>query len=442
MIPFSPLNPMHPLAKPTLALATLLAVAPVFAADSPAPTTPTMKADVATYARLAGEVESVLKKDVLEKFVPAAEDKEGAGFFENFSANWTRSRNNATRSVVYQSRLTWLAAQAALFDPARAATFKALSSHGVAELANLQWDKANGGFFWAVNVGGNPTNQQKHAYGNAFAVYASAVNYSVTGDAAALDLAKKGFAWLEAHAHDTKNGGYIEAMNADGTPMAPPGAARGPAAPPAPATAAAAPIAPANPAAPAAGPGARRGGRGPGGANANDAIGTPVGQKSMNSHIHILEGLTALLEVWPDRLVKERVQEVYDLSLAKIYSEPGYLNMFFNADWSVVRPARGGDSYGHNIEAAYLLTDTAKVLGRPDDAKVWAAARQLVDHALANGWDQANAGFYEEGNLDGSAITKANKCWWVEAEGLYALLLLHSHLCSSGISSRRTSSTK
>ncbi|MEI6862083.1 MAG: AGE family epimerase/isomerase, partial [Verrucomicrobiota bacterium] len=208
---------MHTLAKPALALATLLAVAPAFAADAPAPATPSPKPDAATYARLAGEVEGVLKKDVLEKFFPAAEDKEGAGFFENFSANWSRSPNNATRSVVYQSRLTWLAAQAALFDSAQAATFKALSSHGIAELANLQWDKTNGGFFWAVNVGGNPTNQQKHAYGNAFAVYASAVNYSVTRDAAALDLAKKGFAWLEAHAHDTKNGGYIEAMNADGT---------------------------------------------------------------------------------------------------------------------------------------------------------------------------------------------------------------------------------
>jgi len=427
---------------PTACLIT--AFLPTLAADAAAPTdasasTVTAAAtatrpDADNYRRLASEVEGVLKKDVLEKFFPAADDEQGGGFFENFSANWTRSPNNATRSIVYQSRLTWLAAQAAVFDPAQADKYKVLSSHGVAELANLQWDKTNGGFFWSVNVSGAPTNQQKHAYGNAFAIYAAAVNYSVTHESASLDLAKQGFAWLEAHSHDAKNGGYIEAMNVDGTPMvvtppAPLPPTTAPTLPPVPpgtvAASGTAPTAPGAFGAPGFGPGGRRGGGRRGGGNANDAIGTPIGQKSMNSHIHILEGLTALLEIWPDPVVKQRVQEVYELSLNQIYSDPGYLNMFFNADWSVIAPRNGGDSYGHNIEAAYLLTDTAKVLGKPDDPTVWAAARKLVDHALEKGWDKENGGFYEEGNLNTPGYTKQNKCWWVEAEGLYALLLIH-----------------
>ncbi len=361
-------------------------------ASAPAPAAATaVKPTPDNYTRLAGEVDAVLQKDVLDKFFPATVDNDSAGFFENFSVNWARGRDITTRSIVYQSRMTWLAAQAAVHDPAHADMYKKISSHGVEELANEQWDKTNGGFFWTVNNTGTPLNQQKHAYGNAFAIYAAAVNYGVTHEAASLDLAQKGFAWLEEHAHDAKNGGYIEAMTATGAAIAAAPAASG-----------------------------RRGGGG-----ASDAIGTPVGEKSMNSHIHILEGLTALLEVWPDKVVKERVQEVYDLSLSKIYSEPGYLNMFFNADWSVITPRTGGDSYGHNIEAAYLLTDTARVLGIPDDPKVWKAARALVDHALEKGWDAEHGGFYEEGNLNGPGYTKQNKCWWVEGEGLYALLLIH-----------------
>jgi len=361
-------------------LATLLPV--------PAAEPPSVPPTADTYRRLATEVDGVLQKDVLDKFFPATEDKAGGGFYENFGVDWTRGRDTTTRSIVYQSRLTWLAAEAAVHDPGQAATYTALSNEGVAELAKLQWDQTNGGFYWTVNVSGTPSNPQKHAYGNAFAIYAAAVNYSVSHDPAALELAKKGFAWLDAHSHDATNGGYIEALTVTGAPMA----------------------------------GANANGRGRGG---SDAIGTPLGEKSMNSHIHILEGLTALLEVWPNPLVRQRVQEVYDLSLDKIYSDPGYLNMFFNADWSVVPPRSGGDSYGHNIEAAYLLTDTARVLGDPDDKKVWAAARNLVDHALEKGWDQTNGGFYEEGNLTTPGYTKENKCWWVEAEGLYALLLMH-----------------
>jgi len=342
---------------------------------------PTVAASPAEYRRMAAEVDGVFKNDIVDKFFPAAEDTTGAGFFQSFGADWTHRPNDTTRSIVYQARLTWLSAQAAFHFPSQAAAYVEDSRHGVAELANLQWDKTNGGFYWSVNAAtGTAVDNQKHTYGNAFGMYAAAASYALTHDPAALDLAKKEFQWLEDHARDVAHGGYNEALDVTGQPFA--ASARG-----------------------------------------TDALGRPYGQKSMNTHIHALEALTELYQVWPDPAVKARLQEIFDLNLNKIYSDPGYLVLYFNNDWT---PAAGEmDSYGHNLEAAYLLTDTSKVLGKPDDEKVWRAARNLVDHGLQFGWDKQNGGIFEEGALDGSRITKAGKTWWVQAEGLYAMLLMH-----------------
>ncbi len=336
----------------------------------------------AEYQRIAAEVDGVFKNDIVDKFFPATEDTMGAGFFQSFGADWTHRPNDTTRSIVYQARQTWLSAQAALHYPAQAAAYVEQSRHGVAELANLQWDPTNGGFYWSVNAAtGLPVDNQKHTYGNAFGMYAAAASFSLTHDPAALDLAKREFQWLEDHARDREQGGYNEALDVTGQPIA-------------------------------------NAGRG------TDALGRPYGQKSMNTHIHALEALTELYQVWPDPAVKARLEEIFGLNLNKIHADPGYLILYFNNDWT---PATGEeDSYGHNLEAAYLLTDTSKILGRPDDEKVWRAARNLVDHALQFGWDQKNGGFFEEGALDGSRITKAGKTWWVQAEGLYALLLMHA----------------
>jgi len=338
-------------------------------------------ANAAEYRRIAGEVDSVFKKDIIDKFFPQTEDTAGAGFFQSFGADWSHRPNDNTRSIVYQARLTWLSAQAAAHFPAQANVYIEQSRHGVAELANLQWDKTNGGFYWSVNAAtGAPVDGQKHTYGNAFGMYAAAASYALTHDAAALDLAKKEFQWLEDHARDQAHGGYNEALDVTGQPI--PESGRG-----------------------------------------TDALGRPYGQKSMNTHIHALEALTELYQVWPDPAVKARLEEVFDLNLNKIYSDPGYLVLYFNNDWS--RATGEMDSYGHNLEAAYLLTDTSKVLGRPDDEKVWQAARNLVDHGLQYGWDKQNGGIFEEGELDGSRITKPGKTWWVQAEALYAILLMH-----------------
>jgi mannobiose 2-epimerase len=218
-------------------------------------------------------------------------------------------------------------------------------------------------------------------YGVAFGMYAAASAHAVTHGPASLDLARRAFRWLDEHAHDDAHGGYFEAIDVAGRPVL---------------------------AAPADRP--------------TDAIGTAYGRKSMNTHIHVLEALVALHAVWPDPAVRARLAELHERIVGKLFAEPGALHMFVAPDW---QPVPGHDSYGHDVETAFLLAESAEALGMPDDARTWHAARRLVDHALDVGFDRERGGFYNEGTVDGRGERDERKIWWVQAEGLNALLLMH-----------------
>jgi len=341
------------------------------------PTTPSKQ----DYLRIATEVETNLQNEILSKWFPSAVDEQSGGFHENYAVDWTRTPGD-NKSLVYQARLTWTAAQAALRFPARKEFYLSMTRRGARELMEKLWDQEHGGFFWTVDPQGRPAAQGKsgkQVYGIAFGIYALAASYEATRDADTLSFAKKAFQWFDLHAHDNTNLGYYEVLNLDGS------------------------VAP----------------------NGPSVVGAGPNQKSMNTSIHVLEALTGLYKIWPDPAVKKRLKEMFDVNLNRIYSEPGFLTMFFNADWSRLP---GKDSFGHDVEAGFLLVEAAEAL-RQDEARAWSAARHLMDHSLQYGWDNERGGLYDsaamtpQGVVTGELATE--KIWWVEAEQLNALLLLH-----------------
>lgn len=317
------------------------------------------------YLQIAEQTQRSLERDVLNQWFPRAVDTALGGFAENFSENWS-PLGGTVRHIVYQSRLTWLASQSAAHH--------ADAIYGLKFLESRQWDPRHGGLFWAVEPDGTPQDEQKHAYGIAFAIYAAAACFHSTQDPSALELATKTFRWLEKHAHDAKNGGYFEALSRDGTPIL--------------------------------------------SGNGNDAIGTAFGRKSMNTHIHLLEALTTLHSVGPDDTVARRLEEVFDICLEKVYTEPGRLTLYFTPDWQRIE---AGDSFGHDVELAFLLVEAAESLDQGRRDRAWQRGRKLIDHALQHGWDTRHGGFFYEADHD----INTNKEWWTQAEGLNALLLMH-----------------
>lgn len=336
----------------------------------------------ADYLRIAEEVDVNLRNEILDKFFPTTSDDQNGGFLENYGLDWTRLPGRG-KSIVYQSRLTWTSAEAARRFPDKADLYLAMTRRGANCLAEKMWDKQSGGFFWSINENGQPGSLVKQMYGHAFGIYALAASYQATRDSAALNLARKAFQWLEDHAHDKERLGYIETIGPDGEPSY----------------------------------------------IGSSSTGAGANQKSMNTSIHILEALTGLYQVWPDTLVKSRLQEMLDICRDRIYSDPGYLTQFLSADW---RRIAGADSFGHDVEAGYLLVEAADALGQGTDPRNWTIARRLLDHAMQYGWDSKRGGLYDSGQMDAAGVVTGNlvtnKIWWVQAEHLNALLLQHEHV--------------
>ena len=336
----------------------------------------------ATYAHLAEALDAHLRRDVLAKWYPACVDEAGGGFHQNFARDWTR-KPDRDRFLVYQARQTWVAAQAAMYDPALKDEYTRYALHGLEYLDSGMRDGEAGGLYFRLGPDGRAgkgLGTEKHAYGIAFAIYAGAAVYEATEWPRAIEFAMETFTWLDDHAHDARDGGYVEALARDGTPIRT-----------------------------APRPGAR------------DGISTPYGYKSMNGHIHLLEAVAELYKARPDGRVRERLEEMLAIVRDRIAVEPGALNYYFTADWRAV-PMH--DSFGHDIETAFLMVEAAEVLGRPDDERTWRVARSIVDHALEWGWDAKHGGFYYSGQAFAPAFERF-KSWWTQAEGMNVLLLMH-----------------
>lgn len=337
------------------------------------------------YLKLANEVEIMLRQDVLEVWFPRCIDHENGGFYSSFARDWQATRSQGKFSV-FQARMTWVASQVAMRHRELRERFLPIAEHGVDFLNNTLWDKDFGGFFWGLDDKGGITNfytDGKELYGESFGIFAAAAAYQATRDRKALTLAENAFRWIDEHAHDGKNGGYFEWLTREGK------------------------VVDTNP-------------------NTVKMESVPVGAfligyKSMNTHIHLLEAISQLYQVWKDPMVEQRLEELLAVVRDKISIQPGVMNLFFSGDW---RAIPDHDSYGHDIETAYLMLEAEDNLGKGHDPRTERMAKMLVDHALAFAWDDRLGGFCREGTTFGKPEDRLKE-WWVEMEGLNALLLMH-----------------
>jgi mannobiose 2-epimerase len=345
-----------------------------------------LQATRSTYLKLAEEVEGALRRDVLDVWFPMTVDNQNGGFRSEFERDWTPGTRSDGKFSVFQGRMTWISAQVAMRRPELKEKFLPITRHGIEYLNSTLWDRQYGGFYWGLDDHGQISpfyTDGKHLYGISFALYGAAAAYAATNDRQALQLAQKTFRWVDEHAHDGKNGGYFEWLTRDGK------------------------VVEGNPDAITMQP--------------TPVSGFPIGYKSMNTHIHLLESFTQLYEVWKDESLRQRLEELMVIVRDKICLPPGVMSLYFTYDW---RPYPDHDSYGHDIETAYLMLEAEDVLGHGHDLKTEHMAKQLVDHALANGWDANYGGFFQEGTTFGKPESRV-KDWWIEMEGLNSLLLMH-----------------
>lgn len=358
---------------------------------------PTGKKDYKERLQLANEMDWSIRNELLNKWYPQSIDSLYGGFLSTFTYNF-HPTGPQDKMIVTQARHVWSNAVASRLYPG-VDYYKKCAAQGFSFLKNVMWDKTNGGFYTLVDRKGNVKDSTaKTTYGNAFGIYASAAWYRASGDTNALQLAKNCFWWLEKHCHDPVYKGYYQNLLPDGTPV-------------------------------------KR--------TASVPSTSTVGYKDQNSSIHLLEAFTELYAVWPDTLVRQRLEEMLVLIRDVITNEKGSLTLFLQPNWTpvsfsdsseaVILQNRNIDhvSFGHDVETAYLIMEASHVLGIKNDTATMRVAKHMIDHALLNGWDNKTGGFYDEGyyfqNKKGITIIKDSKNWWAQAEGLNTLLLMADH---------------
>ncbi|MEE9463907.1 MAG: AGE family epimerase/isomerase [Bacteroidales bacterium] len=349
---------------------------------------------------LADTLENSLSEFIIEPWYPLIIDTLNGGYTSVFARDWTRAENFQMRALVQQTRHVWSTAFIYEHYPERKELLD-YATHGFRFLKDAMWDKKSGGFHAYCADDGTPearSMNEKRIYGQAFAIYGLSQYYRMSHDQEVLQLVKKAFLWMEEHAHDPVYGGYFEFLERNGTPY------------------------PVN-----------------GTENTGIRDSRTRGMKDYNSSIHIMEAFTELYRIWPDDLVRTRLEEMFYLIRDTFVHPDGYLQLYFYPDWKLVTPETINDlseeihrftshfTYGHDVETAYLLLETAHFLGMGEDEKTHTLAKKLVDHSLESGWDHEAGGFYDAGILmDGKiSIFNHHKSWWGQIEGLNALLMMH-----------------
>ena len=213
--------------------------------------------------------------------------------------------------------------------------------------------------------------------------------YELTGEVECLTLAKSAFAWLEEHAHDDTHGGYFVFYRREGTPIVtaeelPPGVSV-------------------------------------------DPIGTPIGYKDANTTSDLLKGFADLYRMWPDALLRTRLEELLYIMRDRLVVAPGVMHMYAHPDW--VHCLTSSDMAISLRVANLLLAGSASLTGTVDPTTAQ-VAKSMLDTMLDVAWDSERGGFHSAGlsfapsDIEGTKILVRTKSWWPQAEGLRALLAL------------------
>ena len=313
-------------------------------------------------------IEEDLRQNVLPFWIDRVVNREGRSYHGAMSNDLVVDPA-AERGALLTSRILWTysAAYAHYRDP----SYLEMADHAYGDLMTHFHDKEKGGFYWSIATDGKVTRDRKQVYGQAFALYALSEYHFATGRREPLDEAIAIYRLIERHSR-ARFGGYLEAFGRSWEPIADMRLSE---------------------------------------VDLNEP-------KSQNTHLHVMEGYSRLLAVWPDPELRGKLSELVGVMLDRIVDPAtGHLGLFFAEDWTL---RSDKVSYGHDIEASWLLVRAADAVGDPAlSARVRLLVPKIADATLAQGVD-TDGGVFNQGGPGG--LTDTNKEWWPQAEAVIGFL--------------------
>lgn len=303
------------------------------------------------------------RKELTERIIPywnALKDEKNGGWCGYVGLDLTRDWM-ADKGCILHSRILWFYSNAYMLLGDKSLLENA--QHAYRFVRENCIDRENGGIYWSVTYDGAPSDTTKHTYNQAFSVYALSSYYIASGDENALNEAKALFETIESCCRD--DGGYLEAFDREWN------------------------------------------------TDSNEKLSENgvMATRTMNTLLHIIEAYTELLRAGCGDAEKP-LRKALDIAANKLYNpEKKRLEVFFDGDMNSIIDLH---SYGHDIEAAWLIDRACEVLG--DDGV--SAAMRPICAALED--TIINTAFDGRCLLNECCNGEVDKwrVWWGQAEGV------------------------
>lgn len=310
--------------------------------------------------RIAQAAQQMLTGTILPFWMNLRDDEHGGYYgLMDFDLQVDKA---AEKGCILNSRILWFFARAALATGRQ--DLKDHARHAYLFLKDHCLDREYGGVYWSLTYDGQPLDTTKHTYNQAFAIYALASYYRLTGETEALEAARQLFEIIESRCTDAE--GYLEAFTRDWQPES----------------------------------------------NEKLSENGVLAAKTMNTLLHVFEGYAGLYEAAPDEKVGQAMRRILGIYADKVYAPDLHRQLvFFDEHYHSIIDLY---SYGHDIESSWLIDWGCALLGDAGLSARIAAINsdlaQAILHKAYRGHSVINE--CERGKDD------LTRVWWVQAEAV------------------------
>ncbi len=309
---------------------------------------------------LANEVRKELTDRIIPFWKQLRDDEHGGYYgYMDFDLNVDKCYE---KGCILNSRILWFFSNA--YMTLKDKTLLSEADHAYKFMRDCCEDKEFGGVFWSVSYDGKPLDTTKHIYNQAFAIYALSSYYAASNDGGALEFAMALFEKIETIGTDSY--GYLESFNKKWE------------------------------------------------LEDNDKLSENglLADKTMNTLLHVLEAYTELYRVNKDEKVKAALVKILDAFRNQVYNEKtNRLEVFFDEKMNTISDLY---SYGHDIEASWLLDRACTVLS---DEKITAETHEYTNALVAEVYKEA----LDNGAMNNECfkgVVDTTRVWWVQAEAM------------------------
>ena len=317
-------------------------------------------------------IKLTMKKEFNDHVIPFWKgmiDEEKGGYYGLVDYNLNLDKD-AEKGCILNSRIMWFFSNA--YMVLRDKSLLKYAEQSFQFFKTTFWDTEEGGVYWSVTADGKPLDETKHTYCQAFQIYGLASYYGATGDGTALNYAYQLFRIVEDKMRDED--GYLEAFDRRFLPAS----------------------------------------------NEKLSENNVMAVRTMNTLLHIMEAYTELYRVLPDKeraaTVRKKITDILDIFRNKIYApEKQRLEVFFDKDYNSLIDLH---SFGHDIEAAWLIDRTVDILGYKGTEY---DMKDITDILTEKIYSYAYSGDSLPAEAENGKVLE-DRIWWVQCEAIIGFI--------------------